>query len=101
MSEQTTITLQHPITYQADKFDGGGQKELTEITLPTRVKAKHLRAMDEAKGEIGKALAMVRAMTGLPQAAIDELDADDVAAITEKLAGPLSGLPATGQTSSE
>mgnify|MGYP001284332607 CR=1 FL=1 len=35
------------------------------------------------------------------QAAIDELDAEDVAAITEELAAPLSGLPATGPTSSD
>tara|TARA_B100000700_G_scaffold140319_1_gene156347 strand:+ start:2941 stop:3246 length:306 start_codon:yes stop_codon:yes gene_type:complete len=101
MSEETHITLKHPVTYQADKYEGGGSRELTEIRLPSRVKAKHLRAMDEAKGEIGKALAMVKAMTGLPQAAIDELDAEDVASITEALAAPLSALPATGPTSSD
>lgn len=101
MSDPIVITLKHPVTYQADKFEGGGERELTELRLPARIKAKHLRAMDDAKGEIGKALALVRAMTGLPQAAIDELDAEDVTAITEELAAPLSGLPATGPTSSD
>lgn len=101
MSDETVIPLKHPITYTADKYEGGGARELTELRLPARIKAKHLRAMDEAKGEIGKALAMVRAMTGLPHDAIDELDAEDVAAVTEALAAPLSGLPATGPTSSD
>ena len=87
MSEETHITLKHPVTYQADKYEGGGSRELTEIRLPSRVKAKHLRAMDEAKGEIGKALAMVKAMTGLPQAAIDELDAEDVVAAVARVGG--------------
>lgn len=100
MSQEIVVKLQHPVKYQGDKFEGGGERELTEIRLPSRIKAKHLRAMDREKGEMGKALALVQAMTGLPQVAVDEIDSVDVVAITEALASPLSGLPGTGPTSS-
>lgn len=100
MSDEIVVKLQHPVTYQADKFEGGGERTLEELRLPPRIKAKHLRAMDQAKGEVGKVLALVCAMTGLPQAAVDELDSADVEAVTKALEGPLSGSPGTGATSS-
>ena len=58
MTEVTTITLQTPITFKADKFDGGGEKTISSVDVPQRIKAKHLRAMDAQKGEVGKALAL-------------------------------------------
>lgn len=100
MSDEIVVKLQHPVTYQGDKFEGGGERTLEELRLPARIKAKHLRAMDQAKGEVGKVLALVCAMTGLPQAAVDELDSADVEAVTKALEGPLSGSPGTGATSS-
>jgi hypothetical protein len=101
MTEVTTITLKSPITFQADKFDGGGEKTISSVDVPQRIKAKHLRAMDAQKGEVGKALALIQAVTGLPQAAVDELDSDDVESISEALGGPLSERPGIGQTSSD
>lgn len=99
MTENQKITLKHPITYQADKFEGGGEKTLEEIQIPARIKAKNLKAMDGAKGEVGKTLALIQSVTGLPQAAVDELDAEDLEIIGEALTAPLSGRPVTGQTS--
>ena len=46
MTEVTTITLKSPITFQADKFEGGGEKTISSVDVPQRIKAKHLRAMD-------------------------------------------------------
>lgn len=101
MTQTRTVQLKHPIIYQLDKFEGGGEKTLTELTLPERIKARHLKAMDSAKGEVGKTLALIQSATGLPQAAIEELDAEDLETVGEALAGPLSEHPGTGLMSSD
>lgn len=101
MSEETVVKLKYPITYTADRFDGGGERTVEELRIPSRIKVKHLRAMDKSQGEVGKSLALIAAVTGLPKAAIDEMDAEDLAAATDALSAPLSGRPETGAKSSE
>lgn len=96
MTEATTIKLKYPFTYKEDRVDGGDERHLTEVTIPSRIKAKHLRAMDRDEGEVGKVLALLRAVTGLAKDAINNLDAEDVATLTEALNRPLGVLPATG-----
>lgn len=101
MSEESVVQLKHPVTYTADRIDGGGERTLEEIHVPHRIKAKHLRAIDAATGEVAKSLALLAAVTGLPKVAIDELDAEDVAAATEALAVPFSGPRWTGTMPSD
>lgn len=101
MSEETIITLQYPVTYTAAKIDGGGEHTVDAVRLPARLKARHMEAMDGAKGEMGQMLALVVAVTGLPRDAVRELDAEDFGTIMEALEAPLKKRLGTGPTSSD
>ena len=70
------ITLVEPLTFVANKFDG--ERTVETLSLPKKVKGKHLKKMDQASGEIGKGLALVAALAGVPASAMDELDARDM-----------------------
>lgn len=70
------VTLAEPITFKASKLDG--ERTVEALTLPKRIKGKHLKKMDQASGEIAKGLALVAALAGLPTHAMDELDARDM-----------------------
>lgn len=85
---KVTHTLAYPI--EVTKRPGGGKEKtevITEITLdlPERLKAKHLRYTDGAKGEVGKTLALLSAFTGQPVKVLDELDAQDLEALAAHL----------------
>jgi hypothetical protein len=75
LGDAVQITLVEPITYKHSKLDG--ERTLTELHLPKKVKGKHMKAMDKAAGEISQSFALVAAMTGVPPHAMDELDALD------------------------
>lgn len=70
------VKLAEPITFKASKLDG--ERTVEALTLPKRIKGKHLKKMDQASGEIAKGLALVAALAGLPAHAMDELDARDM-----------------------
>lgn len=70
------VTLSEPLTFKVSKLDG--ERTVETLTLPKRVKGKHLKKMDQVNGEIGKGLALVAALAGLPIHAMDELDARDM-----------------------
>lgn len=82
------IPLKHPITVNGEPVDS--------IEIPERLKLKHLRAMDQESGEIGKIGALIGAMASLPRSAVDEIDAEDFGAIADNLNGFLSQLPSIG-----
>lgn len=84
-----TITLKHPISVNDDP--------VSKLTFPDRIKLKHLKAMDSAGGEVGKMAALIGSMAELPMHAVDQIDAEDFAAIGEVLGGFLEQLPATGK----
>ncbi|SFT73779.1 phage tail assembly protein [Halomonas saccharevitans] len=71
------VTLEEPLAYTHSKLDDG-PRTLETLTLPKRVKGKHLKKMDQASGEIGKGLALVAAVAGVPAHAMDELGARDM-----------------------
>jgi|GEM_PF-841013 len=70
------VTLLESITYRRSKLDD--EERATTLVLPRKVKGKHLKKMDQATGEIGKGLALVAALAGVPAHAMDELDARDM-----------------------
>jgi len=74
--DRIVITLIDPITFKASKLDG--EKTVDTLTLPKKIKGKHLKKMDQADGEIGKGLALIAALAGVPAHAMDELDARDM-----------------------
>jgi len=84
----SVITLKHPIILN--------DQQITELKLADRLKIKHMKAMDAASGEIGKIAALIGALAELPMAAVDQIDAEDVAAITEAVSHFLDLSPATG-----
>jgi len=70
------IALEEPLTYTRSKLDD--PVTIESLRLPKKIKGKHLKKMDQASGEIGKGLALVAAVAGVPAHAMDELDARDM-----------------------
>ena len=84
----TKITLKYPIIVN--------DEQVTEITLPERLKLKHMKAMDNATGEIGKLAALIASLAELPLSAVDQIDVEDFNAIAEVAGGFLAQPPETG-----
>lgn len=89
------IKLEEPITYKASKLDD--EQTVDKLELTTKIKGKHLKAMDQAEGEVGKSLALIAALAGIPRAAADDLSSLDFAAAMEVVEPFLPGSPATGR----
>jgi len=90
MSNRQTLKLSEPIVI-------GGQK-ITEVAL-RRPKVKDLRALDHLDvnaNDLARGIEMAAILTGLPPAAIDELDAADFASISDVIAGFLPKPPEPG-----
>lgn len=74
-----------------------GETTVDRIVL-RRPKAKHLRQMDRAKGDVGASLALITALSDQPTAVVDELDAEDLNRIGVVLDFFTSGSRATGRS---
>lgn len=85
LGDALQITLVESITYTHNKFDG--ERTITDLRLPKKIKGKHMKAMDKASGEISQALALVAALAGVPAHAMDELDSRDLD-LVQVLIGP-------------
>jgi len=83
-----TITLSAAIV-------GPTGQPLAELSL-RRPKAKDFRAMDNAKGEIGKSLALAAQLSGIPAPLLDNLDGSDFIELSEAVQGFLKPSQATG-----
>lgn len=70
------VTLTEPITFKPSKMDD--ERTLDRLTLPRTVKGKHLKAMDQAQGEMGKTLALIAALARVPARAADDLNSADI-----------------------
>jgi hypothetical protein len=68
---------------------------LAKLTF-TRLNGRKMRAIDNAKGEIGKTLALIAASAGIPPSSTDLLDGEDITAAGEILADFLGQSPPTG-----
>lgn len=84
---KNTIKLKHPI-----KDDG---ETISELTLP-RPKVKHLKAMDMGEGEVEKASLLIASLSGVSIHVIEQLDAEDFAAVSNEVAGFFGGNLPTG-----
>ena len=69
--------------------------DIAELKL-RKPKAKDLRAMDKATGDIGKALALAQALSGVPLPYLEEMDGVDFIALSEAIKGFLQPSLATG-----
>ena len=70
------IRLVQPVTYLHGR--GEGERTLTELTVAKCIKGKHLKKMDQAKGDVAQALALHAAVADIPVHAMDELDVRDI-----------------------
>lgn len=70
------ITLLEPLTFKPSKLDD--ERTVEALTLPKKIKGKHMKKMDQVQGEISKGLALVAALAGVPTFVMDELDARDM-----------------------
>lgn len=86
----TTIILKHPI-----KANG---QVLEEITLE-RPRVKHLKVVDGVKGEVEKTALLIGELAGIPPSGVDQLDAEDFAALAEVIGGFFGAAPKTGASS--
>ena len=77
--DPNTITLDYPIDFEGSK--------LSEITLRRPKVGDISRASSKAKGEIPTAIELTAILSGLPPAAIEDLDAADFAKLQETVAG--------------
>ena len=82
--------LKHPIELKS--ADGSVQETISELGL-RRLKARDMRALDNAKGGASMSLALLGASAGLPPSTIDQLDAEDftsaLSVVTDFLGGSL------------
>lgn len=85
LGDALQITLVESITYTHSKLDG--ERTITDLRLPKKIKGKHMKAMDKASGEISQALALVAALAGVPAHSMDELDSRDLD-LVQVLIGP-------------
>ena len=93
MSKPISIVLSEPIAWEGRK--------ITELSL-RRPKVRDLRTMEETAttrpGQLDQGAAMVALLTGLPEGAVEELDAADFTKVSEAIAGFFGKgvAPATG-----
>lgn len=100
MSDQIVKTYPLKESIDIRNKDGEIVETITELKL-RKPKGKILKAMDKAQGDVGKSLALIAAMAGLPPSTMDELGPSDFAELGEFIAGFFPGLLPTGRTSSE
>ena len=94
-----SITLKHPITTTFRSSAGEREETVTEVTV-RRPKAKDLRVVDAATGEVAQAIALMAQLTTLTVAQIDDLDVEDFAALGKVIEGFMPPGLLTGKTSS-
>jgi hypothetical protein len=83
-----TYTLKHPVELR--NKDGVVVETITALEL-RRLKAKELRALDNAKGNGSLLLLMLGLSAGLPPSTVDELDGEDATDAGLIVAGFLGG----------
>ncbi len=89
------VTLLDPLTFKPSKMDE--ERTLDKLTLPRKVLGKHLKAMDQTAGDLGKSLALIAALARIPVRAAEELDARDIDLIMGVMEPFLPRLRATGR----
>jgi hypothetical protein len=85
--------LKHPLEVRDAK--GNLTETIAELRL-RRLKGRDMRVLDKAAGGGSMTLALLSASAELPPSTVDQLDAEDVTAAGEIVAGFLGGSLPTG-----
>ncbi|MEE9302823.1 MAG: phage tail assembly protein [Thiotrichaceae bacterium] len=91
MTTSQAYKLKFPLTWVDD--------EITEIIIPERLKAKHLKAMDTGEGEIGKMLSLLAELANVPVSVMGNLDLVDMNSLAEVIGNLLGESQETGEMS--
>lgn len=94
--DSVIVTLHEPLTYTVSELEG--ERTLEQLTMPVKIKGKHLIATDQAQGEMGKSLALLARLAGIPRHAAHELSGRDIDLCMEAIEPYLPGQKATGST---
>ncbi len=100
MEEKKTIILKHPITIKADS---GADIETNKLFIG-RLKVKHLKLLPddmENAGGMGRAkmvMPLIAAICGIDEAAVGEIDIEDLDVICKELDGFFGRSPETGKS---
>lgn len=89
--KRVTVELSEPIMVE--------NKEVSSITL-RRPKAGDLIVTDHAEGDMGKTFALLERLTATPESSLRELELEDFAELSEKLADFLPASLRTGALAS-
>jgi hypothetical protein len=82
MAARIPFTLAHPIATISREADGTERSTtITELSLAPRVKGRHMKATDPARGPLEAKLLLISSLAGITRAEADELDQVDVMAI--------------------
>lgn len=81
------VELKYPIEANGETVS------ILELRRPT---VKHLKALDNAKGDIAKTATLISELAGIPPSSVDKIDAEDFAAIGEVINGFFGTPPPTG-----
>lgn len=73
-----TIQLNYPVTINGVETD--------QLTI-RRPKVRDIKLMDKHKGDISKSIGLLSALCEVPPEAIEELDAEDFAKVSARVAG--------------
>lgn len=87
--DSVIVMLHEPLSYTTSKLDG--ERTLERLTMPKKIKGKHLVATDQAQGEMGKALALLAKLAGIPRHAAHELSGKDIDLCMEAIEPYLPG----------
>jgi hypothetical protein len=112
VADSFTYPLRYPIAMQIVADGGPRTVTIDWLVCARRVKGRHMRKTDGAEGPAGFKLLLVAALCGITPDEADELDQDDIDAVSELLDcegdGPLAdgspgatGGPKTGSALSE
>ncbi|SFU00081.1 phage tail assembly protein [Halomonas saccharevitans] len=94
--DSVVVTLHESLTYTDGKLEG--ERTLDQLTMPTKIKGKHLIATDQAQGEMGKSLALLAKLAGIPRHAAHELSGRDIDLCMEAIEPYLPGRKAAGSS---
>lgn len=94
LPDSVTVPLQYPVIKHGK--DSGDEVYRVEALTLRRPKARDMRAMDKAEGEVGKMMALASRLCGEAEAILDELEAVDFMAVNQAVAGFLPGGLKTG-----
>lgn len=87
--ETIIVTLSEPLTYRVSRTEG--ERTVEQLTITKKIKGRHLLATDKAEGEMGKSLALLAALAGVPHHAVLDLPGGDIELCLEAVEAFLPG----------